>query len=64
MASAGQLRSSRQHGLSDTAIRKRAKANGWTRDLSGAGAPRAAAATMVITRLDGDGDGVPCEALC
>jgi hypothetical protein len=26
----------RQHSLSDTAIRKRAKANGWTRDLSGA----------------------------
>jgi hypothetical protein len=25
----------RQHSLSDTAIRKRAKANGWTRDLSG-----------------------------
>jgi hypothetical protein len=33
-------RSSRQHGLSDTDIRKRAKANGWTRDLSGAGAAR------------------------
>jgi hypothetical protein len=26
----------RQHSLSDTAIRKRAKANGWTRDLSSA----------------------------
>jgi hypothetical protein len=26
----------RQHGLSDTAIRNRAKAKGWTRDLSGA----------------------------
>jgi hypothetical protein len=26
----------RLHSLSDTAIRKRAKANGWTRDLSGA----------------------------
>ena len=26
----------RQHSLSDTAIRKRAKANGWTRNLSGA----------------------------
>jgi hypothetical protein len=26
----------RQYSLSDTAIRKRAKANGWTRDLSGA----------------------------
>jgi hypothetical protein len=26
----------RQHSLSDTAIRKRAKANGWTPDLSGA----------------------------
>jgi hypothetical protein len=26
----------RQHSLSDMAIRKRAKANGWTRDLSGA----------------------------
>ena len=26
----------RQHSLSDTAIRKRAKANGWTGDLSGA----------------------------
>ena len=26
----------RQHSPSDTAIRKRAKANGWTRDLSGA----------------------------
>jgi hypothetical protein len=40
-------RSSRQHGLSDTDIRKRAKANGWTRDLSGAGAPRAAAASTM-----------------
>jgi hypothetical protein len=39
MASAGQLSIKelpRQHGLSDTAIRKRAKANGWTPDLSGA----------------------------
>jgi hypothetical protein len=26
----------RQHKLSDTAIHKRAKAKGWTRDLSGA----------------------------
>jgi hypothetical protein len=26
----------RQHNLSDTAIRKRAKANAWTRALSGA----------------------------
>ncbi len=29
-------RDMRQHGLSDTAFRKRAKANGWIRDLSSA----------------------------
>jgi hypothetical protein len=36
----------RQHGLSDTAIRNRAKAKGWTRDLSGAVRSRVRASSV------------------